>query len=318
MQMISFVIPCYRSSQTLPGVIQEIKDTMKTLKNYEYEIVLVNDSSPDDTFCVITGLCRENDNITGINLARNFGQHAALMAGFHYVKGDVVVCLDDDGQTPACEVGRLLAGIEEGADVVYAKYNHKHHSGFRNFGSHVNEVMTRIMLGKPKDLYVSSYFAAKRFVVDEMIRYEYAYPYVIGLVLRTTKNIVNVEIDHRDRQAGESGYTLKKLLGLWFNGFTAFSVKPLRVATVTGTICALCGFAYGIYTIIKKIFIQPPDLVIGFSALMSVIVFMGGMLMLMLGLVGEYMGRMYVSMNNSPQYVIREIVGNGKEETKEK
>lgn len=318
MQMISFVIPCYRSSQTLPGVIQEIKDTMKTLKNYEYEIVLVNDSSPDDTFSVITGLCRENDNITGINLAKNFGQHAALMAGFHYVKGDVVVCLDDDGQTPACEVGRLLAGIEEGADVVYAKYNHKHHSGFRNFGSHVNEVMTRIMLGKPKDLYVSSYFAAKRFVVDEMIRYEYAYPYVIGLVLRTTKNIVNVEIDHRDRQAGESGYTLKKLLGLWFNGFTAFSVKPLRVATVTGTICALCGFAYGIYTIIKKIFIQPPDLVIGFSALMSVIVFMGGMLMLMMGLVGEYMGRMYVSMNNSPQYVIREIVGNGKEETKEK
>ena len=316
--MISFVIPCYRSSQTLPGVIQEIKDTMKTLKGYEYEIVLVNDSSPDDTFSVITGLCRENDNITGINLAKNFGQHAALMAGFHYVKGDVVVCLDDDGQTPACEVGRLLAGIEEGADVVYAKYNHKHHSGFRNFGSHVNEVMTRIMLGKPKDLYVSSYFAAKRFVVDEMIRYEYAYPYVIGLVLRTTKNIVNVEIDHRDRQAGESGYTLKKLLGLWFNGFTAFSVKPLRVATVTGTICALCGFAYGIYTIIKKIFIQPPDLVIGFSALMSVIVFMGGMLMLMLGLVGEYMGRMYVSMNNSPQYVIREIVGNGKEETKEK
>ncbi|MGN0388688.1 MAG: glycosyltransferase family 2 protein [Suilimivivens sp.] len=318
MQMISFVIPCYRSSQTLPGVIQEIKDTMKTLKNYEYEIVLVNDSSPDDTFSVITGLCRENDNITGINLAKNFGQHAALMAGFHYVKGDVVVCLDDDGQTPACEVGRLLAGIEEGADVVYAKYNHKHHSGFRNFGSHVNEVMTRIMLGKPKDLYVSSYFAAKRFVVDEMIRYEYAYPYVIGLVLRTTKNIVNVEIDHRDRQAGESGYTLKKLLGLWFNGFTAFSVKPLRVATVTGTICAFCGFAYGIYTIIKKIFIQPPDLVIGFSALMSVIVFMGGMLMLMMGLVGEYMGRMYVSMNNSPQYVIREIVGNGKEETKEK
>ena len=316
--MISFVIPCYRSSQTLPGVIQEIKDTMKTLKGYEYEIVLVNDSSPDDTFCVIAGLCRENDNITGINLAKNFGQHAALMAGFHYVKGDVVVCLDDDGQTPACEVGRLLAGIEEGADVVYAKYNHKHHSGFRNFGSHVNEVMTRIMLGKPKDLYVSSYFAAKRFVVDEMIRYEYAYPYVIGLVLRTTKNIVNVEIDHRDRQAGESGYTLKRLLGLWFNGFTAFSVKPLRVATVTGTICALCGFAYGIYTIIKKIFIQPPDLVIGFSALMSVIVFMGGMLMLMLGLVGEYMGRMYVSMNNSPQYVIREIVGNGKEETKEK
>ncbi|MGN1179776.1 MAG: glycosyltransferase family 2 protein [Suilimivivens sp.] len=314
MKLVSFVIPCYRSGKTLPGVIQEIKDTMKKQEGYEYEIILVNDASPDDTFEVIAGLCRENSNITGLNLAKNFGQHSALMAGFHYVKGDLVVCLDDDGQTPACEVGKLLKGIEDGADVVYARYAHKHHSGFRNFGSHVNELMTRVMLGKPKDLYVSSYFAAKRFVVDEMIRYRYAYPYVIGLVLRTTKNIVNVDVNHRDRQAGESGYTLKKLLGLWFNGFTAFSVKPLRVATITGVICALCGFAYGIYTIIKKIFIQPPDLVIGFSALMSVIVFMGGMLMLMMGIVGEYLGRMYISMNESPQFVIREIIGKDNEE----
>lgn len=310
MELISFVIPCYRSAKTLPGVIAEIQDTMKKMDSYRYEIVLVNDCSPDDTFEVIKKLCRENENITGINLAKNFGQHSALMAGFHYVKGSVVVCLDDDGQTPACEVGKLLDKIGAGADVVYAKYVHKHHSLFRNFGSHVNELMTRIMLGKPKDLYVSSYFAAKSFVVKEMLRYEYAYPYVIGLVLRSTKNIVNVEVNHRDREIGTSGYTLGKLLSLWFNGFTAFSVKPLRVATITGVICALCGFAYGIYTIIKKIFIQPPDLVIGFSALMSVIVFMGGMLMLMLGMVGEYMGRMYISMNNSPQFVIREIVGN--------
>lgn len=309
MKLISFVIPCYRSGATLPGVIQEIKDTMANLTEYAYEVVLVNDCSPDDTFDTITTLCQENSFITGINLAKNFGQHSALMAGFHYVKGDIVVCLDDDGQTPACEVGKLLAGIEEGADVVYARYGHKHHSGFRNFGSHVNELMTRVMLGKPKDLYVSSYFAARKFVVEEMIRYQYAYPYVIGLVLRTTKNIVNVDVNHRDREAGSSGYTLGKLLALWFNGFTAFSVKPLRLATMAGTIFALCGFAYGIYTIIKKILINPPELVIGFSALMSVIVFMGGMLMLMLGLVGEYMGRMYVSMNNSPQYVIREIIG---------
>lgn len=309
MKRISFVIPCYRSSATLPGVIQEIKDTMEKLAEYEYEVVLVNDCSPDDTFDTITTLCQGNSFITGINLAKNFGQHGALMAGFHYVKGDIVVCLDDDGQTPACEVGKLLAGIEEGADVVYARYGHKHHSGFRNFGSHVNELMTRVMLGKPKDLYVSSYFAARRFVVDEMIRYQYAYPYVIGLVLRSTKNIINVDVNHRDREAGSSGYTLGKLLALWFNGFTAFSVKPLRLATMAGTVFALCGFTYGIYTIIKKIFINPPELMIGFSALMSVMVFMGGMLMLMMGLVGEYMGRMYISMNNSPQYVIREMVG---------
>ena len=307
-KMISFVIPCYRSQATLPSVIREIQETMEGLRQYTYEVVLVNDCSPDDTFETIRELCRENANMTGINLAKNFGQHSALMAGFHQIKGDIVVCLDDDGQTPAGEVGKLLEGIEKGADVVYAKYAHKHHSGFRNWGSHVNELMTRIMLGKPKDLYVSSYFAARRFVVDEMIKYEYPYPYVIGLVLRTTKNIVNVEVNHRDRLEGTSGYTLGKLLNLWFNGFTAFSVKPLRIATVTGAGCALLGFAYGIYTIIKKIFINPPGLVTGFSALMSVLVFMGGMLMLMLGLVGEYMGRMYISMNRSPQYVVREIV----------
>ena len=317
MKMISFVIPCYRSTATLPGVIKEIQGTMEKLGRYSYEVVLVNDCSPDDTFETIKDLCEKNENIVGINLAKNFGQHSALMAGFHHVKGDIVVCLDDDGQTPADEVDKLLLRLEEGADVVYAKYVQKHHSGFRNWGSHVNELMTRIMLGKPKELFLSSYFAARRFVVDEMLNYTGAYPYVLGLVLRTTKNIVNVEVNHRERQAGVSGYTLKKLLGLWFNGFTAFSVKPLRVATMMGVLCAFVGFAYGIYTIIKKIFIQPPDLVVGFSALMSVLVFMGGMIMLMLGLVGEYIGRMYISMNNSPQYVIREIVGEDTKKTDE-
>lgn len=313
-KLVSFVIPCYRSEATLPGVVKEIRETMEKLDDYAYEVVLVNDCSPDNTFECIRKLCQENDNITGIDLAKNFGQHSALMAGFHSIKGDIIVCLDDDGQTPASEVNKLLLGIEEGADVVYAKYNHKHHSGFRNWGSRVNELMTRVMLGKPKHLYLSSYFAARRFVVDEMIRYEYAYPYVIGLVLRTTKKIINVEVEHRDRQAGTSGYTLGKLLNLWFNGFTAFSVKPLRIATVSGAVCAFIGFLYGIYTIIKKIFINPPGLVTGFSALMSVLVFIGGMLMLMMGLVGEYMGRMYISMNNSPQFVIREMTGERKKE----
>ena len=271
--------------------------------------MLLNDCSPDDTYEVIKKLCKENDNITGIDLAKNFGQHSALMAGFRHAKGDIVICLDDDGQTPAQEADKLIKAIEEGADVVYAKYVHKHHSGFRNFGSHINELMTRVMLGKPKDLFVSSYFAVKRFIAEEIIRYEHAYPYVIGLVLRSTKNIVNVEVNHRDRWLGVSGYTLGKLLNLWFNGFTAFSVKPLRIATMSGVVFAVLGFLYGIYTIMKKIFIHPPGLVTGFSALMSVLVFMGGMLMLMLGLVGEYMGRMYLSMNRSPQYVIREITG---------
>jgi undecaprenyl-phosphate 4-deoxy-4-formamido-L-arabinose transferase len=284
----------------------EINKTMKALTRDTYEIVLVNDASPDNTFEAIRALCEQQKNICGVNLAKNFGQHSALMAGFSYVKGDIVVCLDDDGQTPADEVGKLLDAIEEGADVVYARYEHKQHSGFRNFGSKVNELMTRVMLGKPKDLYLSSYFAAKRFVVEEMLRYQNPYPYVIGLVLRSTKKIVNVDVTHREREIGTSGYTVGKLLALWFNGFTAFSVKPLRIATVLGVLSACAGFLYGIYTVIKK-FVNP-DVVVGFSALMAATVFFGGLILLMLGIIGEYIGRIYISLNNSPQYVIRESI----------
>ena len=312
MKKISFVIPCYRSSKTLPGVVAEIEETMQKLPDYRHEIVLINDCSPDDTFETIRQLCRENKRITGISLAKNFGQHAALMAGFHHVSGDIVICLDDDGQTPADEVDKLLGKLEEGFDAVYASYEHKQHSAFRNMGSKVNELMTRMMLNKPANLYISSYFAVKRFVVEDMIRYENSYPYVIGLVLRATKNITNVAVCHREREEGSSGYTLKKLLGLWFNGFTAFSVKPLRIATTLGVGCAGMGFLYGIYTIIKRL--VNPNVPMGFSALMAAVVFFGGMIMIMLGLIGEYVGRIYISMNNSPQYVIREKIHLGEED----
>ena len=321
-KLVSIVIPCYRSAEMIGGVVADINREMEKLQEkYRWEIILVNDCSPDNTFDVIRELCREYTNICGINLARNFGQHAALMAGFHQVKGDILVCMDDDGQTPAFAIKDLLQGLEEGSDVVYAKYEHKHHNAFRNFGSRVNDLMLKFMLGKPADLYVSSFFAARRFIVDEMLRYQNAYPYVIGLVLRATRNIKNVTVEHQDRKAGESGYTLSKLLGLWFNGFTAFSEKPLRVATMIGTGCAFLGFLYGLYTIIKKL--VNPMVPIGFSSLMSALMFIGGMLMLMVGLVGEYIGRMYICMNNAPQYVVREIVGeeegtDQKEETVQK
>ena len=310
-EKLSFVIPCYRSEKTLEAVVEEINSTVKEMPEYTHEIILVNDSSPDDTLGVIRRLCEKYDFITGIDFARNFGQHAGLMAGMRVAKGDIVVFLDDDGQTPANEVGKLLDKLKEGYDVCYASYGKKQHSGFRNFGSKVNELMTRVMLGKPKELYISSYFAAKRFVVDDMIRYEQPYSYVIGLVLRATKKIANVEVSHRAREIGKSGYTLSKLFSLWFNGFTAFSIKPLRIATFIGCLCAMSGFLYGIYTIIKKIVLV--DVQAGFSALMSVLVFIGGMIMLMLGMIGEYVGRMYLCMNNSPQYVIREVISSEKE-----
>lgn len=301
---VSFVIPCYRSEQSLPHVVAEIKEKMGRMDRYEYDIFLINDCSPDDTFQVIRRLCEEDRNIKGMDFARNFGQHSALMAGLRHSDGDYVVCLDDDGQTPADEADKLLDKLEEGYDAVYAKYDHKQHSAFRNLGSRLNERMTRVMLGKPPALYVSSYFAVKRFVVEDMVCYENSYPYVIGLVLRATKNIANVNVNHREREVGVSGYNLKKLVGLWFNGFTAFSVKPLRIATALGGGSAIIGFLYGIYTILKRIL--NPNVPMGFSSLMSALVFFGGMIMLMLGLIGEYIGRIYICLNNSPQYVIRE------------
>lgn len=308
--LISYVIPCYRSAKTIEGVVKEIKDTMAGL-GYSYEIILVNDCSPDDTWDVISALTERYDDMTAINLARNFGQHSALLAGIRETKGDYVICLDDDGQTPANQAGRLIEALNNGADAVYARYDHKKHSAFRNFGTFMNEKMAEHLLGKPKNLFVSSYFGVKRFVAEEMTNYTNAYPYVIGLVLRATRNIVNVSVDHRNREVGTSGYTLSKLINLWINGFTAFSVKPLRIATGCGALFAFIGFAYGIYTVIKRLVV--PDLPMGYSALMSAVVFMGGMLMLMLGMVGEYIGRIYVSINNSPQYVIREKKKSGQD-----
>lgn len=307
MGKISFVIPCYRSENTLKAVVDEIMRTMQGITSYEYDIFLVNDCSPDGTMEVIKQLCDCYDNITGIDLAKNFGQHAALMAGLRMSDGDIVVCLDDDGQTPADEVGKLIAGIEGGRDVVYASYASKKHSAFRNFGTFMNDIMTRVMLGKPKNLQVTSYFAARRFVVDSMLEYENCYPYIIGLVLRSTRNIANVPVTHRSREIGASGYTMKKLLALWFNGFTAFSILPLRIATLAGVVFAGGGFLYGIYTVIKKF--VTPNVPLGFSSMMAAIVFIGGMLMIMLGFIGEYIGRIYISINNSPQYVVRETIG---------
>lgn len=304
---ISVVIPCYASAKFLENTVSDIKSEIRKLSQYEFEVVLVNDCSPDDTFKVIEQIVAENENFVGINLAKNFGQHAALMAGFQYVTGDIIVCMDDDGQTPASELHKLIEGISDECDVVYAKYLTKKHAWYRNVGSKINGIMTEWMLGKPKDLYISSFFAAKKYVINEMKKYEHSYPYVIGLVLRTTKNIKNVEVTHKDRAIGESGYSFKKLFSLWMNGFTAFSIKPLRIADFIGVICALAGFAFLVYVVIKRI-VGGDAGVIGWSSLISVILFIGGILMCILGIIGEYIGRMYICLNNAPQYVVKEVV----------
>lgn len=313
MKLVSFVIPCYRSAGTISAVVEEINRSMDMLTDYEHEIILVNDCSPDNTFSVLSALARSDRRITAVDLAKNFGQHAAIMAGLHHSRGDYIVCLDDDGQAPADEVGKLLEKLEEGYDVVYASYgHHKQHSFFRNFGSWLNGKMTEIMLGKPRELSLTSYFAARRFIVEEMLRYEHCFPYVMGLVLRSTKNICNVPVNHRQRQEGHSGYTLSKLLNLWMNGFTSFSIKPLRLATYMGCLTAFAGFIYAIIIVIRYFTIHLAPL--GWSSTTALLLILGGIILLVLGLVGEYVGRIFMCVNASPQYVERKVIKYGREE----
>ena len=301
---ISFVIPCYRSEKTLEGVVDEIKSVVSGRSGYDYEIIMVSDHSPDDVYSVIERLCQNDPkHMKGLELARNFGQHAALLAGYGHVTGDVVFSLDDDGQAPVDAIYTLVDKLQDSGDVAIGAYPEKKHNVFRNFGSRINSWMAEWLLDKPKDLKLTSFFAMKRFVVDEILRYKGPFPYLGGLIFRVTRNVVNVEVQHRVRKEGASGYTFAKLLGLWLNGFTAFSVKPLRVASFVGMFCAIVGFLSGIWTIVNKLVIHP-DAPMGYSSLMSAILFVGGILMLILGLIGEYVGRIYICLNNSPQYVI--------------
>ena len=306
MKTVSFVIPCYRSEKTVGGVVAEIGAVMKTLPDRDYEIVLVNDCSPDGTFSVLRALAENDPHIRAVDLVRNFGQHAALMCGMRYAKGDCVVCLDDDGQTPADEVGKLLEKLDEGYDVVYASYADKQESGFRRFGSEVNRIMTEFMLGKPRELELTSYFAASRLIVDEMLRYENCYPYVMGLVLRSTRKICNVPVSHRARQTGSSGYTLAKLLGLWMNGFTSFSVKPLRLFTLVGLSGLVIGFLWSLVIVVRYFTEHMAPL--GWSTTTALLLIIGGLILFGIGLVGEYVGRIFMCVNATPQYIVRECV----------
>ena len=301
---LSFVIPCYRSENTIETVVQEIRDTVATRSGTDYEIVLVNDCSPDGVWQVITRLAANDNHIKGICLAKNFGQHCALMAGYGQATGDYVISLDDDGQTPASESFKLVDKLEEGYDVVYGYYEHSAQHLFRRFGTWINKKMAEAIIGQPKTLRTTSFFIMRKFIVDEIVRYPHPFAYISGLVFRTTKNLGNVEVQHRRRIEGESGYTIAGLIGLWINGFTAFSVKPLRAATFIGVICALVGFVAGLYVVYQK-FLNP-EIPVGYTSMLATLLFVGGMIMLLLGLIGEYVGRIYISINQSPQYVVRE------------
>ena len=298
---ISIVIPCYRSEHTISNVVERTERVLENNPGYDYEIICVNDCSPDGTLGAA-----KNEKVKVLDLARNFGQHSALMAGFNYVTGDVVVCLDDDGQTAPEDMFKLIAKIEEGYDVSSARYVQEHRPLLRKLGSKVSMAMSHRLVGMPKNIELNSFCAFKRFVSDEVIKYKNAYPFVHGLMLRATRNIANVEMIRSERESGSSGYTLGKLLGLWLNGFTAFSVAPLRLAGIIGAIVAVAGFVYGAFVVVRKLMV--PGISAGYSSIMAVVLFFFGLNMLFMGLIGEYIGRSYICINEAPQYVIKELV----------
>ena len=311
---ISFVIPCYNSAKNIGGVLNEINNAMQTRLDVDFEIILVNDCSPDNTAEVIKELARKDSHIVAVDLAKNSGQPNALLAGLHFVTGDFVMTSDDDGQTPVGRVFEFLDEINKGYDVVCARYTEREQpSLFRRFGSAMNRKMSDWLIEKPEGTYMAAFFMATRSIVDEMIKYRNPYPYISGIILRITQNVGNIDVEQRERNSGHSGYTLRKLLRLWMNGFTAFSIKPLRVATAAGMLFALAGFLTAIFTIIRKIAI--PQIQAGWSSLIAVNLVIGGVILIFMGLIGEYIGRIYMCINESPQYVVKEVV-KGEEQSK--
>lgn len=266
---------------------------MDRLDRREYEFVLVDDCSPDDgeTMAALMGLVRDYACVKVVELAKNAGQHNAVMAGLNEGSGDVFIAMDDDMQTHPSQLGKLLDEFDKGYDIVYGYYEHKEHSKFRNFGSYVNYMTVRILLKKPKDLKTSSFWVIRKFVRDYAVEYKSAYTHLQGLFLRTTRNISSVPIQHFKREVGTSNYTLKKLIKLWSN-ILGFSIVPLQMATYTGFFFSLIGILAAIGVIILK-FVRPATY-IGWPSMMATICFFSGLNLMFMGIIGEYVGRIFL------------------------
>lgn len=309
-KLISFVIPCYRSVKTLGAVVETIQDTVSKRPEFRAEIILVNDCSPDGgaTWAFIEELYDKYDNIVGIDLAKNSGQTCAVMAGLRASTGDYVTVSDDDGQTPIDRVFEFYDYMQEGGfDVVCAHYTSRgKRSLFREFGSWANQTMVKYFLDEPKGISTSGFFFAKRFIVDEMVKYSNAFPHMGGLMLRTTHNIGNIDMSMNDRAAGRSNYNFSKLLRIWVNGITTFSIKPLRFAVIFGMVMVFLGIIAIIALVISKL--TNPLITIGWTSMIATTIMIGGMILFVLGVIGEYIGRIYLSLNQNPQYVVRTVL----------
>jgi len=303
LEKISIVIPCYKSEAFIEITVEGIIAELDRLTGYDYEIILVSDASPDGVYTKILDIAKSNNRIIGLEFSRNFGQHLALLAGYREASGDFIVSMDDDGQTPASGIPVLLEKLKEGYDVVFAKYPDLKQSAFRRIGSYFNQKIMDWGLSKPKSVITTSFFIFRKYICDEIKKTSIPHPYIAGLIFRVTQNVGNAEIDQKERISGESGYSLYKLFSLWVNGLTTFSIKPLRIATLAGTIVAIAGFVGMILVFINKAI--HPEAPLGYSSTLTIMLFLGGVIMLMLGIIGEYIGRVFISVNNSSQYVIR-------------
>lgn len=303
--LISVVIPCYNSEKSIRKVVEMVMDEFKKNDGYECEFVLVNDCSKDNTFEEIRKLCAQYPNVCGVNLMRNFGQHNALMASMKYASGDYVVGMDDDLQTHPSQMFTIIHKIEEGFDVVYGVYPTRKNSPLKNLTSKINKVTSRAMLGRPKEIVSSNFWIITRKVKEEVLKYQSFNPYVDAIFYRVTHNIGNVEIEHFKREYGSSNYTFKKLLTLWL-AYWNFTVLPLRVSFFLGIGSAIAGVLIAILLIINKLL--HPEMTVGWSSTLCVLVVFFGLVLMVLGVVGEYLGKIILILNNTPQYIVRETL----------
>ena len=304
--MYSVIIPCYKSSHTIREVVELTAAKLGELGRTPFEFVLVDDCSPDDgeTICALRALADDHDYVKVVELAKNSGQHNAVMAGLNYAEGDVLIAMDDDMQTHPSQLPKLFETFDQGYDIVYGYYPEKHHGAFRNFGSWVNYTSVRILIGKPKDLKTSSFWIIKRFVRDYVVQYKSHYTHLQGLFLRTTRNIASVPVEHFERAYGQSGYTFNKLISLWSN-IMGYSIVPLRIATRLGVTLSFLSIIAAVVVIIKKL--MHPNMAVGWASTIVTIIFFSGLILLFMGLIGEYIGRMYQNLSNDPQFVVRDV-----------
>ncbi|WP_165069064.1 glycosyltransferase family 2 protein [Paludisphaera rhizosphaerae] len=301
----SIVIPVYNGAETIGPLVTRL---VEVLDRDGLQIVLVNDGSPDHSGVVCRTLQeRYPEHVVYVELAKNFGEHNAVMAGLRHTTGSHVVVMDDDFQNPPEEVRRLVAhAARHDYDVVYTRYERKHHHWFRNLGSRFNDRVATVLLDKPPGLYLSSFKCMNRFTVNEVLRYTGPYPYIDGLILRCTRRIGVLQVRHDPRTVGRSNYTLRKLLALWLNMFVNFSVLPLRVSTFAGFVASLLGVALGVATTIE--WILRPGTPVGWASIVVTLLTFSGVQLMMLGVVGEYIGRLFLSGNQTPQFVVREVL----------